>query len=53
MLKKELHPHFGKAAYFSLMFLCLYAPFMCVQNLVSTIQKEAGFGDLGFTLLAI
>jgi len=35
------------------MFAILYTPFYCVQNLASTLQEEGGFGDLGFTVLAI
>ena len=26
---------------------------MCVQNIISTVQEQGGFGELGFTLLAI
>jgi hypothetical protein len=46
-------PHFWKCVYVSCLFALLYTPFMCVQNIMTTIQDKAGFGDLGFTLLAI
>ena len=53
MLDSNKHPHFKKALYMSFMFQILYIPFYCVQNLASTLQKEGGFGNLGFTVLAI
>jgi hypothetical protein len=53
MLDPKRHPHFNKVMYMNLMFTILYTPFFCVQNLASTLQKEGGFGDLGFTVLAV
>ena len=53
MLDKQKHPHFNKAFLLSVLFTVLYTPFDCVQNLTSTIQEEGGFGDFGFTVLAV
>ena len=35
--EKEKDPHFWKAFYFSFQFLIMYIPFMCVQNIISTV----------------
>ena len=45
--------HFGKATYFSFLFMWLFIPYMVVQNLISDVESENGFGSLGFILLGI
>ena len=46
-------PHFLKCVYSCFLFGMLYTPFMCIQNILTTIQEEAGFGSFGNTLIAI
>ena len=43
----------GVASILGVLFLTLYVPFATVQNIMTETQKAAGFGQLGFELLAI
>ena len=51
--KTNKHPHFWKAAYYSFLFTVFYTPFMCVENITSTLQEEGGFGELGYLMLGL
>jgi hypothetical protein len=45
--------NFGKATIYSLLWLLLFIPNMVVTNLLSNQQKNNGFDNLGFWMLAI
>jgi MFS family permease len=45
--------NFLNATKLGAIFLILNIPFMTVQNLLSELQKNNGFGALGFWLLAV
>ena len=51
--QQDKHLNFCNATFMSALFLVLYIPFNTCQNTMSQIQKENGFGNLGFLVIGI
>ena len=50
---KEDLKNWKKVVYFSWAFMVVYMPFMTVQNMISQLQEDTGFGNLGFLLVGM
>lgn len=53
IMKDELKLNIGKATYYSFLFLWIYTPFFCCENILTDIMKKNGFESLGFELIAV
>jgi len=52
-MKDEIKLNLWKATYFSFLFLWVYTPFFCCENILTDIMKKNGFDSLGFELIAV